>query len=276
TAITNASDLNTKQKEALKAQVTSAGRVSVANGVEHTVTELNTAMTALKRAIADKADTKASGNYVNADANKRQAYDEKVTAAENIVSGTPTPTLTPSDVTNAATQVTNAKTQLNGNHNLEVAKQQAKDALRQMTHLSNAQKQSITGQIDSATQVTGVQSVKDNATNLDNAMNQLRNSIANKDEVKASQPYVDGDTDKQNAYNTAVTSAENIINATSQPTLDPSAVTQAANQVNTNKTALNGAQNLANKKQESTANINQLSHLNNAQKQDLNTQVTNA
>ncbi len=72
-----------------------------ANGVEHTATELNTAMTALKRAIADKADTKASGNYVNADANKRQAYDEKVTVAENIVSGTPTPTLTPSDVTNA-------------------------------------------------------------------------------------------------------------------------------------------------------------------------------
>ncbi|MGU3127167.1 FIVAR domain-containing protein [Staphylococcus aureus] len=91
--------------------------------------------------------------------------------------------------------------------------------------------------------------MKDNATNLDNAMNQLRNSIANKDEVKASQPYVDADTDKQNAYNTAVTSAENIINAMSQPTLDPSAVTQAANQVNTNKTALNGAQKLANKKQ---------------------------
>ena len=78
TAITNASDLNTKQKEALKAQVTSAGRVSAANGVEHTATELNTAMTALKRAIADKAETKASGNYVNADANKRQAYDEKL------------------------------------------------------------------------------------------------------------------------------------------------------------------------------------------------------
>ncbi|EWB13092.1 extracellular matrix-binding protein ebh [Staphylococcus aureus T49198] len=180
------------------------------------------------------------------------------------------------DVTAATQRVNNAETSLNGDTNLATAKQQAKDALRQMTHLSDAQKQSITGQIDSATQVTGVQSVKDNATNLDNAMNQLRNSIANKDEVKASQPYVDADTDKQNAYNTAVTSAENIINATSQPTLDPSAVTQAANQVNTNKTALNGAQNLANKKQETTANINRLSHLNNAQKQDLNTQVTNA
>ncbi len=47
-----------------------------------------------------------------------------------------------------------------GDTNLATAKQQAKDALRQMTHLSDAQKQSITGQIDSATQVTGVQSAK--------------------------------------------------------------------------------------------------------------------
>ena len=78
TAITKCFGLKYKtKKEALKAQVTSAGRVSAANGVEHTATELNTAMTALKRAIADKAETKASGNYVNVDANKRQAYDEK-------------------------------------------------------------------------------------------------------------------------------------------------------------------------------------------------------
>ena len=48
-------------------------------------------------------------------------------------------------------------------------------------------------------------------------------------------------------HTTQLLRAENIINATSQPTLDPSAVTQAANQVNTNKTALNGVQNLANK-----------------------------
>ncbi|MEZ2097530.1 hypothetical protein QUC73_19875, partial [Staphylococcus aureus] len=163
TAITNASDLNTKQKEALKAQVTSAGRVSAANGVEHTATELNTAMTALKRAIADKADTKASGNYVNADANKRQAYDEKVTAAEHIVSGTPTPTLTPSDVTNAATQVTNAKTQLNGNHNLEVAKQNANTAIDGLTSLNGPQKAKLKEQVGQATTLPNVQTVRDNA-----------------------------------------------------------------------------------------------------------------
>lgn len=275
-AIDNLTHLNTPQKTALKQQVNAAQRVSGVTDLKNSATSLNNAMDQLKQAIADHDTIVASGNYTNASPDKQGAYTDAYNAAKNIVNGSPNVITNAADVTAATQRVNNAETGLNGDINLATAKQQAKDALRQMTHLSDAQKQSITGQIDSATQVTGVQSVKDNATNLDNAMNQLRNSIANKDDVKASQPYVDADRDKQNAYNTAVTNAENIINATSQPTLDPSAVTQAANQVSTNKTALNGAQNLANKKQETTANINQLSHLNNAQKQDLNTQVTNA
>ncbi len=275
-AIDNLTHLNTAQKTALKQQVNAAQRVSGVTDLKNSATSLNNAMDQLKQAIADHDTIVAGDNYTNASPDKQGAYTDAYNAAKNIVNGSPNVITNAADVTAATQRVNNAETGLNGDSNLATAKQQAKEALRQMTHLSDAQKQSITGQIDNATLVTGVQSVKDNATNLDNAMNQLRNSIANKDEVKASQPYVDADTDKQNAYNTAVTSAENIINATSQPTLDPSAVTQAANQVNTNKTALNGAQNLANKKQETTANINQLSHLNNAQKQDLNTQVTNA
>ncbi len=329
--------LNNAQKQDLTSQIEGATTINGVNGVKTKAQDLDGAMQRLESAIANKDQTKASENYIDADPTKKTAFDnaitqaesylnkdhgankdkqaveqaiQSVTSTENALNGdanlqrakteatqaidnlthlnTPQKTALKqqvnaaqrvsgvTDLKNSATSLNNAETGLNGDTNLATAKQQAKEALRQMTHLSDAQKQSITGQIDNATLVTGVQSVKDNATNLDNAMNQLRNSIANKDEVKASQPYVDADTDKQNAYNTAVTSAENIINATSQPTLDPSAVTQAANQVNTNKTALNGAQNLANKKQETTANINQLSHLNNAQKQDLNTQVTNA
>ncbi|HCW8343785.1 TPA: GA module-containing protein, partial [Staphylococcus aureus] len=242
-AIDNLTQLNTPQKTALKQQVNAAQRVSGVTDLKNSATSLNNAMDQLKQAIGDHDTIVAGGNYTNASPDKQGAYTDAYNAAKNIVNGSPNVITNAADVTAATQRVNNAETSLNGDTNLATAKQQAKDALRQMTHLSDAQKQSITGQIDSATQVTGVQSVKDNATNLDNAMNQLRNSIANKDEVKASQPYVDADTDKQNAYNTAVTSAENIINATSQPTLDPSAVTQAANQVNTNKTALNGAQN---------------------------------
>lgn len=107
--INNAQDLNQKQKDALKTQVNNAQRVSDANNVQHTATELNGAMTALKAAIADKERTKASGNYVNADQEKRQAYDSKVTNAENIINGTPNATLTVNDVNSAASQVNAAK-----------------------------------------------------------------------------------------------------------------------------------------------------------------------
>lgn len=236
-AIDNLTHLNSAQKTALKQQVNAAQRVSGVTDLKNSATSLNNAMDQLKQAIADHDTIVAGGNYTNASPDKQGAYTDAYNAAKNIVNGSPNVITNAADVTAATQRVNNAETGLNGDTNLATAKQQAKEALRQMTHLSDAQKQSVTGQIDNATLVAGVQSVKDNATNLDNAMNQLRNSIANKDEVKASQPYVDADTDKQNAYNTAVTSAENIINATSQPTLDPSAVTQAANQVNTNKSS---------------------------------------
>ncbi|MEZ2093108.1 hypothetical protein QUC38_17650, partial [Staphylococcus aureus] len=276
TAITNASDLNTKQKEALKAQVTSAGRVSAANGVEHTATELNTAMTALKRAIADKADTKASGNYVNADANKRQAYDEKVTAAEHIVSGTPTPTLTPSDVTNAATQVTNAKTQLNGNHNLEVAKQNANTAIDGLTSLNGPQKAKLKEQVGQATTLPNVQTVRDNAQTLNTAMKGLRDSIANEATIKAGQNYTDASQNKQNDYNNAVTAAKAIIGQTTSPSMIAQEINQAKDQVTAKQQALNGQENLRTAQTNAKQHLNALSDLTNAQKDAAKRQIEGA
>lgn len=276
TAITNASDLNTKQKEALKAQVTSAGRVSAANGVEHTATELNTAMTAIKRAIADKVETKASGNYVNADANKRQAYDEKVTAAEHIVSGTSTPTLTPSDVTNAATQVTNAKTQLNGNHNLEVAKQNANTAIDGLTSLNGPQKAKLKEQVGQATTLPNVQTVRDNAQTLNTAMKGLRDSIANEATIKADQNYTDASQNKQNDYNNAVTAAKAIIGQTTSPSMNAQEINQAKDQVTAKQQALNGQENLRTAQTNAKQHLNGLSDLTNAQKDAAKRQIEGA
>ncbi|HDA1430409.1 TPA: hyperosmolarity resistance protein Ebh, partial [Staphylococcus aureus] len=276
-AITHASDLNQAQKNALTQQVNSAQNVQAVNNIKQTTQSLNTAMTGLKRGVANHNQVVQSDNYVNADTNKKNDYNNAYNHANDIINGNPQhPVITPSDVNNALSNVTSKEHALNGEAKLNTAKQEANTALGQLNNLNNAQRQNLQSQINGAHQIETVNTIKQNATNLNSAMGNLRHAVADKEQVKRTEDYADADTAKQNAYNTAVTSAENIINATSQPTLDPSAVTQAANQVNTNKTALNGVQNLANKKQETTANINQLSHLNNAQKQDLNTQVTNA
>ncbi|WP_142991092.1 GA module-containing protein, partial [Staphylococcus aureus] len=57
----------------------------------------------------------------------------------------------------ADTQVTNAKTQLNGNHNLEVAKQNANTAIDGLTSLNGPQKAKLKEQVGQATTLPNVQ-----------------------------------------------------------------------------------------------------------------------
>ncbi|WP_370695487.1 FIVAR domain-containing protein [Staphylococcus aureus] len=50
---------------------------------------LNNAMTQLKQGIAYKEQTKADGNFVNADPDKQNAYNQAVAKAEALIRGTP-------------------------------------------------------------------------------------------------------------------------------------------------------------------------------------------
>ncbi|HEI7459201.1 TPA: hyperosmolarity resistance protein Ebh, partial [Staphylococcus aureus] len=276
TAINGASDLNQKQKDALKAQANGAQRVSNANDVQRNATELNTAMGQLQHAIADKTNTLASSKYVNADSTKQNAYTTKVTNAEHIISGTPTVVTTPSEVTAAANQVNRAKQELNGDERLRVAKQNANTAIDALTQLNTPQKAKLKEQVGQANRLEDVQSVQTNGQSLNNAMKGLRDSIANETTVKASQNYTDASPNKKDAYNNAVTTAQGIIDQTTNPSLDPTVINQAAGQVSTSKNALNGNENLEAAKQQATQSLGSLDNLNNAQKQAVTNQINGA
>ncbi|MEJ7540129.1 hypothetical protein WL517_12825, partial [Staphylococcus lugdunensis] len=83
-------------------------------------------------------------------------------------------------------------------------------------------------------------------------------------------------TSNQDDYNHAITNAESMINETTQPTLNPEAVTQALNQIKTSTQDLNGVENLNNAKQSATNDLQHLSHLNQAQQADLTQQLKDA
>lgn len=276
TAINGASDLNQKQKDALKAQANGAQRVSNANDVQRNATELNTAMGQLQHAIADKTNTLASSKYVNADSTKQNAYTTKVTNAEHIISGTPTVVTTPSEVTAAANQVNSAKQELNGDERLRVAKQNANTAIDALTQLNTPQKAKLKEQVGQANRLEDVQSVQTNGQSLNNAMKGLRDSIANETTVKASQNYTDASPNNQSTYNSAVSNAKGIINQTNNPTMEPNTITQATSQVTTKEHALNGAQNLAQAKTTAKNNLNNLTSINNAQKDALTRNIDGA
>ncbi len=277
TALINSSnDLNQAQKDALKQQVQNATTVAGVNDVKQTAQELNNAMTQLKQGIADKEQTKADGNFVNADPDKQNAYNQAVAKAEALISGTPDVVVTPSEITVALNKVTKAKNDLNGNTNLATAKQNVQQAIDQLPNLNQAQRDEYNKQITQATLVPIVNAIQQAATTLNDAMTQLKQGIANKAQIKGSENYHDADTDKQTAYDNAVTKAEELLKQTTNPTMDPNTIQQALTKVNDTNQALNGNQKLADAKQAAKTNLGTLDHLNDAQKQALTTQVEQA
>lgn len=274
TALINSSnDLNQAQKDALKQQVQNETTVAGVNNVKQTAQELNNAMTQLKQGIADKEQTKADGNFVNADPDKQNAYKQAVAKAEALISGTPDVVVTPSEISAALNKVTQAKNDLNGNTNLASAKQNVQHAIDQLPNLNQAQRDEYSKQITQATLVPNVNAIQQAATTLNDAMTQLKQGIANKAQIKGSENYHDADTDKQTAYDNAVTKAEELLKQTTNPTMDPNTIQQALTKVNDTNQALNGNQKLADAKQAAKTNLGTLDHLNDAQKQALKGQI---
>ncbi|WP_256084734.1 hypothetical protein, partial [Staphylococcus aureus] len=277
TALINSSnDLNQAQKDALKQQVQNATTVAGVNNVKQTAQELNNAMTQLKQGIADKEQTKADGNFVNADLDKQNAYNQAVAKAEALISATPDVVVTPSEITAALNKVTQAKNDLNGNTNLATAKQNVQHAIDQLPNLNQAQRDEYSKQITQATLVPNVNAIQQAATTLNDAMTQLKQGIADKAQIKGSENYHDADPDKQTAYDNAVTKAEELLKQTTNPTMDPNTIQQALTKVKDTNQALNGNQKLADAKQAAKTNLGTLDHLNDAQKQALTTQVEQA
>ncbi len=277
TALINSSnDLNQAQKDALKQQVQNATTVAGVNNVKQTAQELNNAMTQLKQGIADKEQTKADGNFVNADPDKQNAYNQAVAKAEALISATPDVVVTPSEITAALNKVTQAKNDLNGNTNLATAKQNVQHAIDQLPNLNQAQRDEYSKQITQATLVPNVNAIQQAATTLNDAMTQLKQGIADKAQIKGSENYHDADPDKQTAYDNAVTKAEELLKQTTNPTMDPNTIQQALTKVKDTNQALNGNQKLADAKQAAKTNLGTLDHLNDAQKQALTTQVEQA
>ncbi|MUG40750.1 GA module-containing protein, partial [Staphylococcus aureus] len=79
----------------------------------------------------------------------------------------------------------------------------------------------------------------------------------------------DASPTNRNEYDSAVTAAKAIINQTSNPPMEPNTIPQATSQVTTKEHALNGAQNLAQAKTTAKNNLNNLTSINNAQKDAL-------
>ena len=256
--------------------MTSAQRVANVTSIQQTANELNTAMGQLQHGIDDENATKQTQKYRDAEQNKKTAYDQAVAAAKAILNKQTGSNSDKAAVDHALQQVTSTKDALNGDAKLAEAKAAAKQNLGTLNHITNAQRTALEGQINQATTVDGVNTVKTNANTLDGAMNSLQGSINDKDATLRNQNYLDADESKRNAYTQAVTAAEGILNKQTGGNTSKADVDNALNAVTRAKAALNGADNLRNAKTSATNTINGLPHLTQLQKDNLKHQVEQA
>jgi len=274
--INNAQDLNPAQQEALKQQVNLANTVNDVNQVKATTSALDQAMSALKQGIADKDQTIADGNYTNANPDKQQAYSDAIHHAEQIINGTPNAIVDPQTVTNALQQVDQTKGDLNGNDNLHDAQQQASTMIDGLPNLNPAQKAALKEQVNQAGLVPSVDQIKQTANELNTAMGNLNQTLQANTQVPQTTDYTQASTDKQTAYDIVVEQAQQVVNGNQVVQLSPDAVNQMTNAINHAKDDLNGAENLAQAKQDATANLNTLPDLNQPQHDALTNQIEQA
>ncbi|MGU3127160.1 hypothetical protein ACVXZZ_14890 [Staphylococcus aureus] len=230
--------LNDAQKQALTTQVEQAPDIATVNNVKQNAQNLNNAMTNLNNALQDKTETLNSINFTDADQAKKDDYTNAVSHAEGILSKANGSNASQTEVEQAMQRVNEAKQSLNGNDNVQRAKDAAKQVITNANDLNQAQKDALKQQVDAAT-VVNVNTIKQTAQDLNQAMTQSKQGIADKDQTKANGNFVNADTDKQNAYNNAVAHAEQIISGTPNANAQSQQVAQALQQVTQAKGDLN-------------------------------------
>ncbi|MCD0603730.1 GA module-containing protein, partial [Staphylococcus aureus] len=257
--------LNNAQKQQLQSQITQSSDIAAVNGHKQTAESLNTAMGNLINAIADHQAVEQRGNFINADTDKQTAYNTAVNEAAAMINKQTGQNANQTEVEQAITKVQTTLQALNGDHNLQVAKTNATQAIDALTSLNDPQKTALKDQVTAATLVTAVHQIEQNANTLNQAMHGLRQSIQDNAATKANSKYINEDQPEQQNYDQAVQAANNIINEQTA-TLDNNAINQVAATVNTTKAALHGDVKLQNDKDHAKQTVSQLAHLNNAQK----------
>ncbi|HAR7470352.1 TPA: DUF1542 domain-containing protein, partial [Staphylococcus aureus] len=235
-------------------------RTEVAQHVQ-TATELDHAMETLKNKVDQVNTDKAQPNYTEASTDKKEAVDQALQAAESITDPTNGSNANKDAVDQALTKLQEKVNELNGNERVAEAKTQAKQTIDQLTHLNADQIATAKQNIDQATKLQPIAELVDQATQLNQSMDQLQQAVNEHANVEQTVDYTQADLDKQNAYKQAIADAENVLkqNANKQQ------VDQALQNILNAKQALNGDERVALAKTNGKHDIEQLNALNNAQ-----------
>lgn len=232
-------------------------------------------MHTLRQNISDNESVTNESNYINAEPEKQHAFIEALNNAKEIVNEQQA-TLDANSINQKAQAILTTKNALDGEEQLRRAKENAHQEINTLNQLTDAQRNSEKGLVNSSQTRTEVASQLAKAKELNKVMEQLNHLINGKNQMINSSKFINEDENQQQAYSNAIASAEALKNKSQNPELDKVTIEQAINNINSAINNLNGEAKLTKAKEDAVASINNLSGLTNEQKTKENQAVNGA
>lgn len=274
-ALNTLADLNTPQKEAIKTAINTAHTRTDVTAEQSKANQINSAMHTLRQNISDNESVTNESNYINAEPEKQHAFTEALNNAKEIVNEQQA-TLDVNSINQKAQAILTTKNALDGEEQLRRAKENANQEINTLNQLTDAQRNSEKGLVNSSQTRTEVASQLAKAKELNKVIEQLNHLINGKNQMINSSKFINEDANQQQAYSNAIANAEALKNKSQNPELDKGAIEQAINNINFAINNLNGEAKLTKAKEDAVASINNLSGLTNEQKTKENQAINGA
>ncbi|WP_036452398.1 GA module-containing protein [Mycoplasma buteonis] len=288
--INNLTHLNDAQKRELISQI-EAEEVDTIQKVQTKLEEakkLDEAMNLLKMSIKKiddtnylTKDTETYQNWIDASNSIKENFDTKKNQADTLVNQTLGESqLNLETIKNLASSLTEAYDALDGKKELEKAKTFAKESIaNRLEHLNNAQKEALAKNIDSQKFKNDVADLWTSASKLNDTMGGLKvlkNKLEDTNKVLESSKYLNADDQLKNTFKTTLDKVNSLLNAQTGENQNQAQVNNLQTELQEAYNALNGDTKLAKSKERALNDLENLTHLNNAQKEAAKTAINNA
>ncbi|UUM19444.1 hypothetical protein [Mycoplasma sp. 1018B] len=240
---------------------------------------LNGQMQTLRDYLAKGKTLKADNNYLNASPDKKQVYDQEIIKAQNLLKqleNNNDENLLNENLVNQQNQnLHNAIDNLNGN-NIAETRKQVIDYINQLNDLNNKQKENLIAQVNKEVENEKILAIKDLANNINQTMQNLKNQLAKYANLATDKKYLNATSEKKLTFEDVKNQAANLVDKEKGANvIDQKTIEQLAKDLKTKYNDLDGDQLLKNKQNQAKEKIDQLTKLNNAQKEALKNEIDN-
>ena len=269
-------DLTSQQSSSISNQIyTAKTRTEVAQAIEKAKL-LNHAMKALNKVYKNVDKVLDSSRFINEDQPEKEAYQQAINHVDSIIHRQTNPEMDPTVINSITHELETAQNNLHGDQKLTHAQQDAANAINGLIHLNVAQRDVMINANTNATTREQVAKNLDNAQSLDKAMEALQQVVAHKNNILNDSKYLNEDSKYQQQYDRVIADAEQLLNQTTNPTLEPYKVDIVKDNILANEKILFGAEKLSYDKSNANDEVKHMNYLNNAQKQSLKDMISHA